>query len=192
MIDHDGPDDAGIIFLDIDGVLNNGEFLTAQNKAGLVVVNDAFDLSSQVDPAMVARLNSIVDRTGAIVVLSSSWRVMAGLGKTSMILRSKGFNHKLVGETPYMRGNYPRGTEIQAWLTANRMGASRFVVLDDDRDAGEGHPHRFVLVKDGLSDEDVNLAVKILKSSNQELDPSPGTSKPKSISKKHRQERLRR
>lgn len=186
MIDHDGPDDAGIIFLDIDGVLNNNEFLLAQSKAGIVLVNDEFDLGSQIDPTMVARLNSLIEQTGAMVVLSSSWRVMAGLGKTSMILRSKGFKHRFVGETPYMRGSYPRGTEIQAWLTTNRMGASRFVVLDDDRDAGEGHPHRFVLIKDGLCDDDVQSAVRILRSSNQELDPTPGASKPNVVTKKRR------
>ena len=51
-----------VIFLDIDGVLNSEKFLN--NNKGQVV-----------DRERVSILKSIVDKTGAVIVMSSGWRL---------------------------------------------------------------------------------------------------------------------
>jgi hypothetical protein len=51
-----------IIFLDIDGVLNNSKWLK-ENK------------NNPIDPAAVNRINVIMQKTDAKIVISSSWRI---------------------------------------------------------------------------------------------------------------------
>jgi len=72
-----------IIFLDIDGVLNNHVF-------------DRIAGSSTILPVCVGQLNRIIHATGAAVVLSSAWRYMCLDGKefpAGMTL--KGFEYML-------------------------------------------------------------------------------------------------
>ncbi len=65
----------------------------------------------------------------------------------------------MVGATPRIHGS--RGTEIAVWLRG-AGDVARYVVLDDDRDASDGHEGRFVHVRDGLEAEHVAAAVQIL------------------------------
>ena len=56
-----------VIFLDIDGVLNCiGSFNRTKTR---------FNGFVGMDPTLVARFNSLVEKTGARVVLSSTWRL---------------------------------------------------------------------------------------------------------------------
>ena len=150
-----------LIFLDIDGVLNSVEFITKQiREDGFTVIDESFDATKHLDPSRVERLNRLVDGTGAKVVLSSSWRLLYGLKKTESSLQKRGFAHELTGETPRIFGS-DRHAEIKAYL-ATLEPPVRFVVLDDDEIAGIDLEDHFVHVRDGLEDEHVERATRVL------------------------------
>lgn len=110
-----------VIFLDIDGVLNSVEWL---NRYPEVRLRD------QVDPEAVAVLNNIIDKTGAKVVISSSWRIFHSLNFIKQVLENSGFRGEIVGKTP--GGGGVRGPQIQEWLDNNPVES--FVILDDSAD----------------------------------------------------------
>ena len=124
-----------ILFLDIDGVLNRCG-ATPKDARGL-------------EEPKVGLLEWILQRTGARVVLSSTWRKADHLlQRISAVLASRG--HPILDCTPVLDGqpapgsllytSVPRGSEIQAWLNDNPEVA-RFVILDDDADMGPLLPH---------------------------------------------------
>src|SRR5690349_18786719 len=101
--------EGAIIFLDIDGVLIPSRNL-AQRKPALTCVRN---------------LNILAGATGAVVVVSSTWR-NAGLGRTTFLLQSWGVAAPIVGLTPELASQKngiwqakPRGREIQEWLAHN-------------------------------------------------------------------------
>lgn len=152
-----------IVFLDVDGVLNNdGTFARAKFLfAGKPISGDELD-ANFIDPMNVVRLKALLDLTGARVVVSSSWR-SRGLDRMRELLASKGIDPSLVvGLTPELPGRL-RGHEIDAWLREN-PGHDRFVILDDDADMA---PHEDRLVRTdhgvGLTRSDAALAYRILK-----------------------------
>jgi hypothetical protein len=110
-----------IIFLDVDGVLNN---------FGLIA-RYGFDY---IDDGCVSLLSQVVKTTGAEIVLSSSWRleesnlslVRAALGRSGL---------KIKDCTPFLR--MARIQEIKQWIK-DHPEVTKFVILDDDEDAGFG------------------------------------------------------
>jgi len=83
-----------VIFLDIDGVLNSEKFLE-NNK------NQAIDRNS------VGILKNIIDKTGALIVMSSGWRLWFDYNMLPQDGYSQClyeilcvFNIKLFGKTP--------------------------------------------------------------------------------------------
>src|SRR5436190_2364203 len=104
-----------VIFLDIDGVLN---CKTTRNSRNLPYV---------VDPKLLRRFKRLLDRTGAKVVLASTWRYdPAGL-----------FSARRAG-IPFMdvipdMPKRPRRDEVLAWLKRHPK-VKRFVVIDDEDD----------------------------------------------------------
>lgn len=164
-----------VIFLDIDGVLNNMEQLYC---------DDSFD------PRCVNRLVNLVKDTDAKVVLSSSWRcipqalkmVMDTLAKHNVFLYSiteEGIAFDRLKNTPwedvelclkFYQGkgkNFDRGAEIAAWLMDNATADEpiSFVILDDEaEDIRNYFPNNFVrtLFSKGLTDSDVDAAKMVL------------------------------
>jgi len=115
------------LFLDIDGVLNCRK--TFQEL-------DCDPWWAAIDPTFVRRLNHIVDQTGCIVVLSSSWRQMLrGRKRTQEILEQHGATFVIADETPMLTED--RGDEILAWMKANGVDKDDVVILDDDSDMGD-------------------------------------------------------
>jgi hypothetical protein len=104
-----------VLFADIDGVLNTKN---TSNPRKLPYV---------VDKKLVGRLNRLTARTGAKVVLISTWRYdPAGL------FSAKRYGIPFIGCTP----DFPhrsRCDEIRAWLRKHRP-VTRFAVIDDDDD----------------------------------------------------------
>ncbi len=127
-----------VIFLDVDGVLNNRELFRS-------LKNQAFPRNHAIDPALVARLNEIVAATGADCVLSSSWRYGFDAPDFEAVLRGFGFVGRVVDRTPRavaapgsasgILAARIRGDEIQEWLDIN-PGVTAFVILDDESDMG--------------------------------------------------------
>jgi hypothetical protein len=126
-----------VIFLDFDGVLNNAAHFAQWGIARTMADREEDDKSF--DLACVAALNDLVARSGAKVVISSSWRCMFGLPTLRRILLRHGFIGDVIGETPQLYVKYDgdekiRGHEIQAWLDAQERAPQAFVILDDYAD----------------------------------------------------------
>jgi hypothetical protein len=150
-----------LIFLDIDGVLNSARFIAENTHGeGVIIVDGELDATAHIDPARVARLNHLVDTSGARVVLSSSWRQLFGLEKTQRSLAAKGFRYALADATARLPREQ-RHIEIRNYL-ANLGQEAAFVVLDDAEEAGVGFGDRFIHVRDGLEDEHVERSLRVL------------------------------
>lgn len=172
-----------ILFLDVDGVLNSERLLQTLEKkheasCGARTVPkrettcSCFRLDRQIDSAAIARLNRLVTATGALLVVSSSWRTIFDLPTLQRILREHGLVHDLVDATPdgdkdagilVPEGErMQRGHEIDCWLRAH-PDVERFVILDDSGDMAM-HKHRLVQTntEDGLQDAHVEAAILML------------------------------
>lgn len=114
-----------VIFLDVDGVLND-DYTADRSPAGFIGIDDE----------MVANLERIVRKTGAKIVLSSSWRsswcpddpdswdpdakyLVGKLAKCNLVMIDKTPTH-----------NNQRGAEIRMWLRDHPC-VTHWVVLDD-------------------------------------------------------------
>lgn len=121
-----------VLFLDFDGVLNSRAWFTAERR-------DGKDSNlGDIDPAAVARLQRIVDETGASIVISSTWRLLHKKLVLQSLLSRRGLRARIAGVTPAIPDK-DRGDEIQAWLNvANLMPEKQrpcgIAILDDDSD----------------------------------------------------------
>lgn len=150
-----------VIFLDIDGVLSDSEFLNA-SEAALLDFN-----AKRINPVCVERLNRIVNTTGAMVVISSSWRIVVRLPDIRGMLNERGFVGKVISATPNLTKPLRiRGDEISAWLKESPRGyrADKFVILDDGSDMGPDLLPYLVKTDPGvgLTDDDADRAIAIL------------------------------
>ena len=116
-----------IIFLDVDGVLNSQSYLLGCKE------ND--NSEREIDEECVKNLKTIVDKTGADIVLSSTWRRMKDDHKLAIHLNTilDKYGLHISGKTPWIHGNRPE--EIKVWLDnyiskGNRIKS--FVILDDE------------------------------------------------------------
>ena len=144
-----------ILFLDIDGVLNNEEWFKGCVQRG---VYDALN------PELVKKLNKL----DCEVVISSSWG--CDNGQTWKKLRRKGFNLKVIDYTEHheMGSDWiVRGNSIKKWLHDN-MGIAdyQYAILDDDGDMLLEQKDHFVKTDffTGLTDQDVENVKGILES----------------------------
>ena len=123
-----------IIFLDVDGVLNNDE------------TEDRYCGWTGIDPKLVDKLKILYDKSNEIeetkIVISSSWRYEK-IRKDSLVdgsfdylldkLTEKGM--EVVGLTPEdKKSGWHRGREILVWLEENKesKNVTTFVILDDE------------------------------------------------------------
>ena len=155
-----------IIFLDVDGVLN-----TSKTTRRL----DCCNKFTFVDTRKVLRLRDIVERTGAQLVLSSTWRF--GADPKAFWLEREALR-ELVAEfrrvrcplwfdtTPYLPAT-KRWQEINAWLILHNV--EDFIILDDWGEE-EFRPMMDRLVKcdprKGLTKERAELAIQMLGEKN--------------------------
>merc|ERR1711907_864745 len=97
-----------ILFLDVDGVLHS------------VLSRHQHQLFRR---DCLLRLKSIIDSTGAQIVLSSAWRnTPAGCNEVKNVLRSFGIGPReqpFIDKTPSFRNPYDRHLEIGQWLKHN-------------------------------------------------------------------------
>lgn len=110
-----------IIFLDIDGVLNCKE---TPNPHGFPYI---------IDPSLLANLEELLKRTGAKVVLSSSWRT-----DPVGVLAAKHYGIPFVDLCPDVL-EASRCEEMLTWLSAHHE-VTRYVVIDDESDCLDDLP----------------------------------------------------
>jgi hypothetical protein len=118
-----------VIFLDIDGVLNSADWFERISGHAISRI-DA--LEEMLEPRAVELLNALIMRTGATVVLSSSWRIAHGMGFINRALNARGFMQRIMHKTPILGS--PRGREIQAWIDRAEEKPEAFVIIDDNSD----------------------------------------------------------
>ena len=123
-----------IIFLDVDGVLNSQSYYIEWMRRHRVGV-DYDNSEKEIDESCVKNLKEIVDKTGAVIVLSSTWRNMRDVYKLAINLNKTLAKYELhiSDKTPWLHGNRPE--EIKLWLDdyifkGNELKS--FVILDDD------------------------------------------------------------
>ena len=167
-----------IIFLDFDGVLNSNKLLDTADLHRPETYDeqelmDELNLASHghnarlairhIDPTMVSYLNTIIEATGANVVLSTAWRKIFSRAEITGILKFHGFKGTIIDITPITFSYMPRDQEISRWL-ANNPDITTFVILDDLSIAGENHPSNFVNTDPdiGLTQEEAEKAIAIL------------------------------
>lgn len=146
-----------VIFLDIDGVLNNLESL----RFPRVRVESSQHSYSAAHPSCIKALNQIIAATEARIVISSTWRGI-GLAVLFEIFHQWGVRGMTVGYTPLWDRSNERGDEIASWLSGHPEVES-FVILDDCDDMGHLR-HRLVQTnyEIGLTAEDADRATAML------------------------------
>ncbi|TNE45726.1 MAG: hypothetical protein EP343_26070 [Deltaproteobacteria bacterium] len=145
-----------VIFLDIDGVLNNDLCQRAGNES--------------ICPENVEQFNRIIRATKASIVLSSSWRLMIGrsnqyktLSDLQRYLRIRGVQGTIIDTTPDLTmQNKVRGQEISKWLKEHPEVAE-YIILDDVTDLFM--PSQRTVSTDGmkgLTASDADRAIQLL------------------------------
>lgn len=118
------PNITKILFLDVDGVLNNTKTL-----------EEAAD-RREFDPICgicLSFLKDIVEKTDCNIVLSSAWRLDKwNVKKLRRAFFDVGIHHNFP-QTPNL--NSERHFEIEDWLAKHNVDPAIVVVLDDDGDA---------------------------------------------------------
>ena len=143
-----------IIFLDIDGVLNY-EALTRTASWNLEKPE------TMLCPQAVARLNTIIEKTGAKVIITSTWKDHFKLEEIATAFKSKGFAGEIIGSTE-SRALSSRADEIGKWL-AKQLDMESFAILDDMTNFGMlSDFHVCTAFKNGLTDSDAQKAIAIL------------------------------
>lgn len=152
-----------IIFLDIDGVLNSRAYDRLRNR----------DEQTDIDETRLPLVKSIVDRTGAKIVLSSTWRVhwsvhpqlcdRDGIYINEVFAK---YGLEIYDKTPSLGIRAERRDEIAKWLERAREKVESFVIIDDYRYGWADLSDRFVKTNPnfglGLEQEHVEKAVEIL------------------------------
>lgn len=112
-----------------------------------------------IDPATVQHLNDICILTGAVVVVSSMWRIYHDVPR---ILLARGFTGRCHVDWRTDADGPMRSDEIARWLDAH--GWPSHVVLDDKADELVAFEHRLVLTHNyyGLTQCDAARAVDVL------------------------------
>lgn len=147
------------LFLDFDGVLNNRKFLLESEEE---------DPDRELDPKAMRLVNDLISRSGAEVVVSSSWRMGKAIPTLQRILDNAGFNGRVLDATPEIDvlpdgTRAIRGNEIQHWLTTTDHEVESFVILDDDSDMGDLMPYLVQTSFDtGITQDHVERALGIL------------------------------
>lgn len=152
-----------VIFLDIDGVLND------HSKVMKVYCG--------IHRHMVDHLNKIINATDCYFVLSSAWRYMLLGGEMTL----KGFEYLLITHGAQVNGRFiaytigdesipSRGQQIASWLKTQgeRFNVVKYVVLDDlDLNITDwGHPFVQTDGEIGLTDADADRVISILNGVN--------------------------
>ena len=165
-----------IIFLDIDGVLNTKYWYGQMDRK---TPKDQYGYTF--DPTSVANLTKIIKKTGADIIISSSWKEM-GLYVMQSMWKDRQLPGKVIDITPgYMSDEMLlnadlndidldcidiRGYEIKGWLTLHGADVNNYVIIDDMDDILPEQESYFVLTDPevGLTKQDAMKCIAILNS----------------------------
>lgn len=156
-----------LIFLDIDGVLNNEQWYSSGKAQIAYLLTGENDIKAyNFDPDNWKWIEKLIQDTGAKIVISSSWRSFS-LEKTIEDFTGTAFEplvEHIVGVTPYSFARH-RGKEIQHYLDNCTEQIESYVIFDDDTDMLENQRANFVHTDffNGVTGKDYIKAKEILK-----------------------------
>lgn len=154
-----------ILFLDIDGVLNNTAWMQVPRPR------------LTCDPENIRALNLFTARSSAEIVIISEWRRLMPWDHLCCRLRGLGVEAALLDKTPCLseggalepRGG--RGWEVDSWLRTSGFGGG-YIILDDRRDH---HPHLHRLLQvdpdTGFHESRVEEALQLLQRRSEAVKP---------------------
>lgn len=148
------------IFLDIDGVLNSDywdhEFITKYKYSNIP------GIEQEIDPGAIKLINNLATKTGAEIVMSSSWR--HNLEGAVRKLKRCGLVHDIVQKIDEGRivVGEQRGKLIQDFLSSHDCSA--YVIIDDACDILKCQKKYYVHTNPaiGFCEADYKKALKIL------------------------------
>jgi hypothetical protein len=153
------------LFLDIDGVLNTGQYSNYLVDNGLCETDADGYLF---DPKAVKNLQYIIEETDAKIIITSTWRLdgdmqalwcnrnLAGevIGVTPTILKEKA-----IGKIKIWYGH--RGMEVEEWLQDNATVPYKYAILDDEDDYLPSQSNHLVLT-DPMTGITKDVAEKVI------------------------------
>lgn len=129
------------------------------------------------DPIAIANLAHIIDKTGADIVISSSWKFY-GVPKLREMWKKRNLPGTILDITPntisdemLLNANLDefqlgvcRGNEIKEWLSRHEDIISNYVIIDDFDDMLSEQEDHVVLTESliGITEWDAEKAIKIL------------------------------
>ena len=128
-----------ILVLDIDGVLNSHDWTARRG-------HPATSSLDCLDPVACRRVQDVCDRTGAVLLVSSTWRKDHRIAEIGDLLSTCGLIAPVIGMTPSLANDgsvswreVGRGLEIQHWIEAfvpAEVTTLSVAVVDDGSDVG--------------------------------------------------------
>ena len=167
------------LFLDIDGVLNTGNYSRSLVES---YINETDDDGYLFDPKAVDYLRYIINETNAMIVISSSWR-LDGMEKVRRLWTNRNMPGEVIGITPHCITRFAdidthdewtkhaigsRGIEVNEWLRRNTdemLEPYTYAMLDDENDYLLHQADHLILTDPflGITKEIANQAIKMLK-----------------------------
>lgn len=152
-----------VIFLDFDGVLNSVKYDRQRDYGKLTFI----------DESRLPLLKQIVDSTGAVIVLSTTWRNHWNKNKSicdetgcHIINLFEKYGLSIYDKTPFLGVMAERHDEITDWLKYCGESVESFVIIDDCPFGWADLSDKFVKTNPnlgyGLEQEHVDKAIKIL------------------------------
>ena len=161
-----------VIFLDIDGVLNT-------HRWSCEIIDDASEdeFGRSFDPKAVANLARIIEKTGAEIVISSSWKFY-GVTALRKLWERRRLPGTILDITPNTMSDelllnidlektdlgVCRGNEIKEWLELYEGEEFNYVIIDDMDDMLPEQEKHFVRadMEFGISDKVAQRVISIL------------------------------
>lgn len=155
-----------IIFLDFDGVMDTAYYDHVLSKEGLATT-DRFGVLF--DPDCVSNLRMIVEKTGADIVVSSTWKDFMSYQELLDMWQERNLPGVIIGVTPTVSNH--RGNEIDTWLEECKDDCKYAIIDDLDGSNFYSHQieHLFVVNPYCGLDEDTATRVIAHLSINDEL-----------------------
>jgi hypothetical protein len=161
--------DMKIVFLDIDGVLND-DF--TKERTPPLQTTGGWGMSMRytgIERGKVERLHKIFRETDAKLVLSSTWRLHPEMHPYMWKMLGKFIKSRYIGKTPITDQYTYRGKEIYEWIKLNLdedgNQIKKFIMIDDDTSVNDYFkPDNIIQTghRDGLTDELTEIAIKRL------------------------------
>lgn len=147
-----------VIFLDIDGVLNNNKTYSRMDFGAYTMRGTAFTREDiDWDTDCVDQLKRIVLATGAKIVISSTWRKLFSLDELRLMFAMYEIDAEIIGCTPESQRGF-RGDEINQYLSHHTI--EDYIIIDDDTDFYPQQQRVKTSIEVGLTKRKADKAIK--------------------------------